>query len=163
MECSEIIAIIDIGVTALIGIAVATFIAKGQTKERFLKEYFTKELTDIKDECKSFFDDICYDKQNARDIKTGFKIISMRAQAYEENLKEVFKNADCRILTNLSKIQLEITGSEEYNDQYQNESIKFSPRLKKTIFEYRSLLLSEFSRTIITINKASIRRRQDKR
>lgn len=163
MECSDIIAIVDIVVTAGIGIVVATFIAKGQTKERFLKEYFTKELTDIKDECKSFFDDICYDKQNATDIKTGFKIISMRAQAYEENLKEVFKDAECNILTNLSKIQLEITGSEEYNEQYKSATVKFSPRLKKIIFEYRSLLLTEFSRTTITINKASIKRRRNKK
>ena len=52
MSCSDIISIIDIAVSAGVGIWVATAIAKGQTKERFLKEYFTHELISIKEECK---------------------------------------------------------------------------------------------------------------
>lgn len=116
MSCSDIISIIDIAVSAGVGIWVATAIAKGQTKERFLKEYFTHELISIKEECKVFFDDICYDQKSANDIKTGFKILSMRAKAFEDNLREAFKNSGTCIHSCITKIQIEITNSDEFND-----------------------------------------------
>ena len=81
MNCSDIISIVDIAISAGVGVWVATAINKGQTRERFLKDYFTNELIRIKEACKTFFDDICYDKVGGNDIKTGFKIISMRAKA----------------------------------------------------------------------------------
>ena len=52
MGCSDIIAIVDIAlnliVTIVFGVWIANAIMKANTKERFLKEYFTNELNDIK-------------------------------------------------------------------------------------------------------------------
>ena len=73
MNCTEIISIVDIIVSAGLGIWIATAITSGHTKERFLKDYFTNELNSIKEECKAFFDDICYDKKSGQDIKIAFK------------------------------------------------------------------------------------------
>lgn len=158
MCCSDVISIIDIAVSAGVGIWVATAIAKGQTKERFLKDYFTNELLSIKEECKKFFDDICYDKVSANDIKTGFKIISMRAKAYEDNLNEVFKESVTNIHPCITRIQVEITNSDEFNEQFKKEIIKFGAAQKARILEQRSSLLDAFSKAVIIINKATIRR-----
>jgi len=157
MSCSDIISIIDIAVSAGVGIWVATAIAKGQTKERFLKEYFTHELISIKEECKVFFDDICYDQKSANEIKTGFKILSMRAKAFEDNLREAFKNSGTCIHSCITKIQIEITNSDEFNEQFKQEKIRFGAIQKARFFEQRSLLLSAFSSSVIDINKASVK------
>lgn len=157
MSCLEIIfAILDIAISAGVGIWIATAIAKGHTEERFLKDYFTQELITIKEECKTFFDEICYDKSNANSIKIGFKLLSMRITALEANLDKAFKNAHPTLSTSIQKIQLEITGSEEFNDQYKETVVKFSPSVKNTILEQRSKLLTEFSEAVIVINKAAI-------
>lgn len=156
MGCSEFIAIIDIVVSAGVGIYIAKVITKGQTKERFLKDYFTSELISIKEECKIFFDDICYDQKSANEIKTGFKIISMRVKAYEENLCTVFKSTSTNIHSLITKIQIEITDSDEFNEQFQNEKVKFGSVQKAKILEQRSLLLSAFSSSVIDINEASV-------
>lgn len=163
MECSEIIAIVEIVVSAGVGIWIATIISKGQTKERFLKDYFTNELIGIKEECKCFFDEICYDKKNANDIKIGFKILSMRVKAFENNLNEVFNNVKTNIPDDFVKIQMEITGSDEYNDQFKKSEVKFSAPQKSRILEQRSNLLTAFSKAIITINKASISNNRKRR
>lgn len=163
MCCSDIISIVDIVVDIVVsvvfGIWIANAIARSHTKERFLKDYFTNELSVIKDDCKALFDEICYDKKSAGDIKIGFKILSLRVSSFENNLKEAFKDANPNLLKNLSKIQLEITGSDDYNNQYKKSVVKFSPSEKNTILESRSLLMSEFSKAVIVINSAKIKRK----
>ncbi|MCM1177811.1 MAG: hypothetical protein NC335_08715 [Bacteroides sp.] len=160
MDCSDIISIIDIGVSAIFGYWVATAINKSQTKERFIKDFFTNELMSIKDECHDFFDDICYDRKSSNEIKTGFKLLSVRMKSYEDNLKDVFKNIDTEIHSNLTKIQLEITNSDEFNEQFKATNIKFGAPQKARILEQRSSLLSYFSHTIISINKATINKKK---
>ncbi len=158
MSCSDIIAIFNIIVSAGLGVLIATAINKGHTEERFLKEYFTNELNGIKEDCKSFLDEICYDKQNAKDIKIGFKLLSMRIAAFEETLSKAFKNEEIQLSSLLSKIQMEITGSDDYNSQYKKSSVKFSSEEKNAVLESRSKLLTEFSKSVVSINKAKIRK-----
>ena len=149
--------LIDI-VSAGLGIWIATAITSGHTKERFLKDYFTNELNSIKEECKAFFDDICYDKKSGQDIKIAFKILSMRSSAFESNLGDAFKKTSTALPAIIQRIQLEITGADEYNNQYKNKAIKFSSGMKNTILEKRADLLNEFSKAVIVINKASLKR-----
>jgi hypothetical protein len=157
MTCSDIIEIIGILVSAGMGIWIATAITNGHTRERFLKDYFTMELNGIKEECKAFFDDICFDKKSAQDIKIGFKILSMRLSAFESNLGEAFKNASTTLPNSIKSIQLEITDSDDFNEQFKKTKVKFSSSAKNSILEKRSTLLTEFSKAIIVINKASVK------
>lgn len=158
MSISDIIAIIDIIVSVGLGIWIATAITRSQTKERFLKDYFTNEINSIKDDCKSFFDEICYDKKSANDIKIGFKLLSMRVAAFESNLAEAFKEVDCNIAQQLKNIQLEITGCDEFNNQFKKTVVSFSPAEKNAILESRHKLLTEFSKSVVIINKARVKR-----
>ena len=158
METADIIALVDIAVSAGFGVWIATAITKSQTKERFLKDYFTNELNSIKDDCKSFFDEVCYDKKSAKDIKIGFKLLSMRIAAFETNLNGAFKKINCQLAQHLKNIQLEITGSDDFNNQFMEEVVSFSPDEKNAILESRHKLLTEFSTSVITINKASLKR-----
>ena len=163
MSCSDIIAIADIAVSVGMGIWIATAITSGHTKERFLKDYFTDELNGIKGECKAFFDEICYDKKSAQDIKIGFKILSMRISAFESNLGEAFVKTSTSLPSLIQKLQLSITDADEYNDQYKNKVIRFSSGIKNAILEQRATLLSEFSAAVIIINKATIKRKPKKK
>ena len=157
MSASDIISIVDIVVSVGIGIWIATAITKSQTKERFLKEYFTNEINGIKDDCKAFFDEICYDKKSASNIKIGFKLLSMRVTALETNLKSTFKKVDCNLSHHLNIIQLEITGCDDFNNQYKEQSVSFSPDQKNTILDSRHKLLTEFSKSVVVINKARVK------
>ena len=157
MSCSDIIAIVNIFVSAGLGIWIATAINNGHTKERFLKDYFTNELNSIKIDCKLFFDEVCYDKKSATDIKIGFKLLSMRISAFENNLELAFKNTQKTLSNSLSKIQMDITGSDDFNNQFKENVVKFSAAEKNNVLESRSKLLTEFSKAIIDINKAKLR------
>lgn len=156
MTCSDIIEIVGILVSAGMGIWIATAIANGHTQERFLKEYFTNDLNRIKEECKAFFDSICFDNKSGKDIKIGFKILSMRLSAFESNLKDAFKDAHTTLPNSIQSIQVDITSSDDFNEQFRNTKVVFSPSSKNIILEKRSALLTEFSKAIIVINKASL-------
>lgn len=158
MSCSDIIEVIGILVSAGMGIWIATAITNGHTQERFLKEYFTDELNGIKEECKAFFDSICFDRISATDIKIGFKILSMRVSAFESNLVEAFKNTSTSLPSIIKAIQLDITDSDDFNEQYKKSKVVFSSSSKNSILEHRSKLLTEFSKAVIVINKASIKK-----
>lgn len=158
MECSNIIAIADIVVSAVFGIWIATAITKSQTKERFLKDYFINEISGIKEDCKIFFDDICYDKKSAKDIKIGLKLLSMRLSALETNILSSFKKVTCQLLQQFATIQMEITGCDDFNNQFQQSEVVFSAEEKSIIFENRHKLLTEFSKTVVTINKCAIKK-----
>lgn len=163
MECSDIIAIVDIAlnliVTIVFGVWIANAIMKANTKERFLKEYFTNELNDIKYDCKVFFDEICYDKKSAKDIKTGFKVLSTRLAAFESNAEQIFKEPKLSIHNILKLMQCKITDFEEYNEQYKKEVITFSTENKNSVLEQRSTLLTEFSNAVVAINGVAIKRK----
>ena len=158
MTSSDIIEIFGILVSAGMGIWIATAITNGHTRERFLKDYFTKDLNRIKEECKSFFDDICFDKKSANDIKTGFKILSMRVSAFESNLVDAFKDAHTTIPASIQSIQIHVTNSDDFNEQFDQSNVRFSSSDKSILLEKRSSLLTEFSKAIIVINKASIKK-----
>lgn len=162
MTCSDIISIIGILVSAAMGVWIATAITNGHTQERFLKDYFTKELNGIKEECKTFFDEICFDKKSAQDIKIGFKILSMRISAFESNLGEAFKEASTSLPSIIKSIQLEITNTDDFNEQFKKAKVKFSSEAKNTILENRSQFLTEFSKAVIVINKASVNKQKKK-
>ena len=158
MMCtSDIISIVDIVVSFGLGIWIATAITKSQTKERFLKDYFTNEVNGIKDDCKTFFDEICYDKKSANDIKIGFRLLSMRVAAFEANLRSAFKKVDCNLAQHLTNIQLEVTGCDDFNNQFKEQVVLFSPAEKNAILENRHQLLTEFSKSVVIINKAKVK------
>lgn len=158
MSASDIISIIDIVASVGLGIWIATAITKSQTKERFLKDYFTNEINGIKDDCKTFFDEICYDKKSANDIKIGFRLLSMRVTALESNLETTFKKVNCNLRQHLTDIQLEVTGCDDFNNQFKEEVVSFSAAEKNAILENRHQLLTEFSKSVVIINKARVKR-----
>ncbi|MBR0244944.1 MAG: hypothetical protein IJQ61_09315 [Bacteroidales bacterium] len=158
MSASDIISIIDIVASVGLGIWIATAITKSQTKERFLKDYFTNEINGIKDDCKTFFDEICYDKKSANDIKIGFRLLSMRVTALESNLETTFKKVNCNLRQHLTNIQLEVTGCDDFNNQFKEEVVSFSAAEKNAILENRHQLLTEFSKSVVIINKARVKR-----
>ena len=158
MSASDIISIIDIVASVGLGIWIATAITKSQTKERFLKDYFTNEINGIKDDCKTFFDEICYDKKSANDIKIGFRLLSMRVTALESNLETTFKKVNCNLRQHLTNIQLEVTGCDDFNNQFKEEVVSFSAAEKNAILENRHQLLKEFSKSVVIINKARVKR-----
>lgn len=158
MSTSDIISIIDIVASVSLGTWIATAITKSQTKERFLKDYFTNEINGIKDDCKTFFDEICYDKKSANDIKIGFRLLSMRVTALETNLESALKKVNCNLRQHLTNIQLEVTGCDDFNDQFEKEVVSFSATEKKAILENRHQLLTEFSKSVVIINKARVKR-----
>lgn len=158
MSASDIISIIDIVASVGLGIWIATAITKSQTKERFLKDYFTNEINGIKDDCKTFFDEICYDKKSANDIKIGFRLLSMRVTALETNLETAFKKVNCNLRQHLTNIQLEVTGCDDFNNQFKEAVVSFSAAEKNAILENRHHLLTEFSKSVVIINKARVKR-----
>ena len=81
----------------------------------------------------------------------------MRISAFENNLELAFKNTQKTLSNSLSKIQMDITGSDDFNNQFKENVVKFSAAEKNNVLESRSKLLTEFSKAIIDINKAKLR------
>ena len=82
----------------------------------------------------------------------------MRVTALETNLESVFKKANCNLRQHLTNIQLEVTGCDDFNNQFNEEVVSFSAAEKSAILKNRHQLLTEFSKSVVIINKARVKR-----
>lgn len=154
LTTSDIISICDIAITSILGLWIAIGVQRSLTKNRYLREYFISELNNIRDEYKLFFNDIYEDKLNAKSIKDRLKVMSIRIVSFDNNIHQIYKLDACLLKDEHADIQQYITGEDEFNQQYANDTISFSSTVKSEILKRQSQLVNSITRRVIDINSA---------
>lgn len=157
LQISDIIGIADIIITSALGIWIAVVVQNNLTKSRYLKEYFIREVQDIRDLYKSFINQIYKSKISATDIKDWFKVMSERTQNLDKFLHENYKIDNSLIVSKHAEIQQRITSMDEFNDNYRAQTVKFTNSSKNEILKLHSELSCILTQRIIDINSAKKR------
>jgi hypothetical protein len=157
LQVSDWIGIAEIIVTSAIGIWIAIAVQNNLTKSRYLKEYFINDVTDIRDLYKAFVNHLYKGDKSAKDIKDWFKIMSKRTQNLDKFLREKYKIDNSLIVSKHTEIQQKITSMDEFNENYNNPTIKFTNPSKNEILKLHSELSCVLTQRVIDINDAKNR------
>ena len=150
---SDILQFVGLIVTVWIAIVVQ----RNLTKNRYLKDYFINEIKDLRNEYRILFADIQSSKLNSETIKVRVKIISLRIKTIEDYSTRYFFIESSNLKLLHSEFQQFITGTDDFNNQYKESTIKFSDMTITKILEYQKDIVDELTLCVININNASKR------
>lgn len=150
---SDILQFVGLIVTVWIAIVVQ----RNLTKNRYLKDYFINEIKDLRNEYRILFADIQSSKLNSETIKVRVKIISLRIKTIEDYSTRYFFIESSNLKLLHSEFQQFITGTDDFNNQYKENTIKFSNMTITKILEYQKDIVDELTLCVININNASKR------
>jgi hypothetical protein len=159
LQLSDLIAIIEIIVTSIIGIWIAVAVQNNLTKSRYLKEYFINEVKDIRDLYKGFVNQLYKSQISAIDIKDWFKIMSERTRTLDKFLHEKYKIDNSLIVQKHAEVQQTITNMDEFNEDYKKKTISFTNSSKNEILKLHSELSCVLTQRVIDINGAKNRQK----
>jgi len=163
LPIADWIAILNIVVTSIIGIWIAIAVQNNLTKSRYLKEYFINEVKEIRDLYKQFVNQLYKNKTSAKDIKEWFKIMSERTQNLDKFIREKYRIDNSLIVSKHAEIQKLITSMDDFNEQFKDETVKFSNSSKNDILRLHSELSCVLTQRVIDINSSKNRWRKCKK
>lgn len=153
LKNGEIISLVEIIVTIIIGIWIGVSVQKNLTTNRSVKDYFISESKEIRSRYRNFMNDIWSEKSKAKDIKAWFKIMTIRIDIFEKFLSYEYK-LDPDITNYHNIIKKYITDTEEFNKNYKKEFIIFEASTKNDFIKLHRDLIKELTRNVIGINRA---------
>ena len=154
MSCSDIISIVDIAITTFVGIWLAIGVQRSLTKNRYLREYFINELNNIREEYRSFFVDIYSGALSAKTIKDRLKIMSLRIGSFDKYIHQEYKINASLLKDAHVDFQQYITGDDEFNNQYNNDTVTFSSNVKTELLRKQGDIFEKITIRAIDINSA---------
>ena len=159
LPSSDWIAIASLIVTTGIGIWIGCVVQKNLTTVRSVKDYFIQEIKDIRHLYMVFFNDLHNGKKSANGIKDWLKIMSNRLDIIEKSMVQYFKvdEKDISIKNIHSELQVYITGTDDFNDNYRKETIQFGEPVKNEVLRIHSQIIGQLLSNIIKINEAKKR------
>ncbi|MBR5148277.1 MAG: hypothetical protein IKV15_03680 [Bacteroidaceae bacterium] len=147
-------------VDIIIGIGVAYILAyivpMKLNNNRSLKDFYINELVEIKSDYNDFCKSMALGKSDATTIKTNFKQLSLRLDAFQHAAKQNI-GLDFNILIHLTKMQLLITSSQEMNEQFRKKTIIFSSKTQNGIWSNLNLFNVNLMSAIAAINNNNLK------
>jgi hypothetical protein len=152
---SDWIAVANIVVTSFIGIWLASVVQRNITANRIIKDYYIQEIQDLRKLYLNFFSRIYKGECSATNMREWLKIVSNRIDCIKDGLDDSFYMKDSnKIHKTHADIRTFITGTNDFNEQYQEPSLKFSENTKNEILKYHNELLHCFTIIVVDINHA---------
>lgn len=154
---TDIISIINILVTALVGIYIAHIVQKNLVVNRAVKDYFIKECQEIKSNYSKFFTDLDAQHLRADYVIRWFKIMTDKVENFESTVCYEY-NIQLNLLAYHNKIKVFLTGSPVFNEQFSKTTcIKLDSQTFYEITEHHKVLSKIFTESIVKINRANLK------
>lgn len=163
METSDWIELLGILLTAGIGIWIAKGIQNSVNKTRALRDFFIQELSSLRQDYQSFINSILAGKLSANDIIVTFKSFTTRITTLDEFIHLKFSIEGHPIKDAHVKLREELTGYDEFNEQFKGEVVTFS---SSSILQFQNLhlvLAKAIMQQVINVNERGFRRKRKNR
>lgn len=157
LEVSDYISLVDLAITTAIGIWIAVVVQRNITTNRAIKDFFITEVQEIKASYGVFLNDVYRNVKSPKSAKDWLKIMTNRLQVIESSLNDAFVVDTKEIIKCHSEIQLFLTGTDEFNDNFRGDSMNLNESSIDHLFSLHTKLLNSFTKQIVTINKAKSR------
>jgi len=157
------IAIADIIITSVFGVWIACIVQKNVTKSRYIREYFIAELGEIKADYSTLFKGLYNSELSAKTISARLKILSCRISNLDAYIHDTYKIEKTLLKDSHSVFQQYVTGTDEFNDQYSSDTVKFSANTITLLTREQSTIVKAITQRVLDINSAkSKRKKKDK-
>ena len=153
MNTSDWLTLVDIAVTAGVGIWIATTIQNKFAKTRTLKEYFINELIALQADYRCFVNIIWDSKLSSRSIKDTLKALSGRIDTLDKYMHKKFKIENSLIKEAHVKFQQDLTYAQELEDQYEKLSVQLSHDTKIRLMPLHDKIVEAITERVININE----------
>lgn len=153
MTTSEWLTLVDIVVTAGVGIWIATTIQNKFAKTRALKEYFINELIALQADYRYFVNNIWESKLSSRAIKDTLKTLSGRIDTLDKYMHKKFKLDNSLIKEAHVKFQQNLTYTKELEEQYANPTVQLSHDTKIILMPLHDRIVEAITERVININE----------
>lgn len=157
MSLSDFLAILDILVTILIGFVITHMVSVRDSRTRAIKDYYIKELADIKSEINEFYSDFFRGELGAQDIIGWYSAIRNRVDNFDKAVRMTFRIYEASIAKKLFNNYKDITDSRDFNENYKQKKIIFNSTTKVTVAKNQKLLYMLIEQTLYDINNARAR------
>lgn len=149
---------LSVGVDFFTGVAIATVLAvyvpRRLNEDRSLKTYFISELNKLSTDYNNFLQSLCVGDVKAEIIIESFKFYSTKISDIQNSVNDYYK-LDMSINRYIVNAQIEITGSSEINEQYNQEYVTFTPATKRKIRNLQTIFNRNLISSIAAINGAN--------
>lgn len=157
MELSDILAIMDIVVTVLIGFVITHMVSVRDSRTRAIKDYFIRELSDIKSEINAFYTNLYKGELDAKEIIGWYMANRNRIEIFDDSIRKTFRIYESRIGAKLFNNYSFITNSTDYNSNYSKGKIVFEGTTKRNIGFHQKKLYGLIEQTLYDINNVRAR------
>ena len=157
MELSDLLAILDIVVTIVIGFVITHMVSVRDSRTRAIKDYYIQELADIKSEINKFYASLFKGDLEAKEIIGWYSAIRNRIDSFDQSVRKTFTIYEGSIAKKLFLNYKYITNSNDFNSNYNQGKIKFRAATKNAIGKNEKQLYTLVERTLYDINNVRAR------
>lgn len=154
MEMSEIISIIDILVTIIVGFWLTRYFSIHDSRSRVLKDYYIDEVKVLQNDVRTFFARLLSNHIPGSELSRWYKSHKNKFYTFDSNIRESFPIECPRVSEELFKLHHEITNFEEFNNGFSNGEFNFRPQTRKRISELECDALSLLNDYLIQVNSS---------
>lgn len=157
MELSDLLAILDIVVTVVIGFVITHMVSVRDSRTRAIKDYYIQELAAIKSEINNFYASLFKGELEAKEIIGWYSAIRNRIDSFDKAVRKTFTIYEGSITKKLFLNYKYITNSNEFNSNYYQGKINFRAATKNAIGKNEKQLYMLVERTLYDINNVRAR------
>jgi hypothetical protein len=154
MEISDIISIVEIIVTLILGYYISHWMAVKDQRTRSVKDYYIKSLCSMHDEVDDFFKQVLSGHMYGRTISDWYGNHEEKLMSFDEGVRMALPLRKKKLSDIINDIHSSITGSEFFNDHFYDESIIYTNQEKVRLIALKQSTESEFNEYIIQINNS---------
>lgn len=159
MALSDILSIIEILVTIIVGFFIAHWASVRDSQHRAIKDFYISLLQEIQKDIHDAFDELISGKAPARNFVSWYNSHSFRIEDWDNGLRNVFIIRSKLLSKTLDDAYSEITNLEDFNNHLEDrgnnmhwENIGNLAAVKG----WQKILDTEIDRYIYLVNKASV-------
>lgn len=154
MEISDIISIVEIIVTLILGYYISHWIAVKDQRTRSVKDYYIKSLCSMHDEVDDFFKQVLSGHMNGRSISDWYGNHEEKLMSFDEGVRMALPIRKKKLSDIINDIHSSITGSEFFNDHFYDDELIYTNQEKVRLIALKQNTESEFNEYIIQINNS---------
>lgn len=152
MALSDKLALLEILVTIFIGYYITHLTNIKDAGTRCLKDYFIEILKKIRNDFDQYIDKIITSDISAKEFVKWYNTFQCDIDNFDKSIRQAFPIDKADLSDSIDNLYSYITGSDDFNNQYQNDIVEFPFEIKSKIKTDKSgidLLMNDY---VIEIN-----------
>lgn len=155
LDHSDWVELFGVLVNSCIGYYIVRSIQNNLANKRVLKDHFISEVKEIRDEYRTYLNQLCSNKVSPKNVTTWFKVMNIKVNDLMKLMNDVYK-IDANLLSPYQNdLRDLITENEEFESQFSTATtLNFSQASKNKFIRFQQENNKLINQIIITINDA---------